>query len=43
MLAQRRMDNEGVLASAGEHHAMIEKKKEYAQGFLQKLAWFFEL
>jgi CRP-like cAMP-binding protein len=43
MLAQRRMDNEGVLASTTERHTIVGKKDEYTRGFLQKLAWFFEL
>ena len=43
MLAQRRLDNEGLLASTAEKHAMVSRKQEYAQGFLQKLASFFEL
>jgi CRP-like cAMP-binding protein len=43
MLAQRRLDNEGVLASTAERHVMIGKKAEYAQGFLQKLASVFDL
>jgi len=43
MLAQRRMDNEGVLTSAAERHAAAGKKEEYARGFLQKLASVFEL
>jgi CRP-like cAMP-binding protein len=43
MLAQRRMDNEGLLATSAEQHAAAGKKEEYAQGFLRKLAWFFEL
>jgi len=43
MLAQRRLDNEGVLASTTERHAMVGKKEEYAQGFLRKLASVFDL
>jgi len=43
MLAQRRLDNEGILASTSGRHVMVEKKEEYTQGFLKKLAWFFEL
>ena len=43
MLAQRRLDNEGILASTAGRHAMVEKKEEYAQGFLQNLARFFDL
>jgi CRP-like cAMP-binding protein len=43
MLAQRRLDNEGVLASNAGHQTMSEKKKEYEQGFLRKVASFFDL
>ncbi len=43
MLAQRRLDNEGVLASTAERQTMVGKKAEYAQGFLQKLGSFFDL
>jgi small-conductance mechanosensitive channel/CRP-like cAMP-binding protein len=43
LLAQRRLDNEGIFASATERHAMVEKRQEYAQGFLQKLASVFDL
>ena len=43
MLAQRRLDNEGVLASTAGRHTLVEKKEEYTQSFLKKLAWFFEL
>jgi small-conductance mechanosensitive channel len=43
MLAQRRLDNEGLLASATERHAMVGKKEEYVRGFLQKLASVFDL
>jgi len=43
MLAQRRLDNESVLASTAERHAIAGKKDEYTQGFLHKLAGFFDL
>jgi len=43
MLAQRRLDNEGLLASTAGLHAMVGKKEEYARGFLQKLASVFDL
>lgn len=43
MLAQRRLDNEGVLASTAERHVMVAKKAEYTQGFLKKLAAVFDL
>jgi small-conductance mechanosensitive channel len=43
MLAQRRMDNEGVLASTVEHTELADKKEEYARGFFQSVARFFEL
>jgi CRP-like cAMP-binding protein len=43
MLAQRRLDNEGVLASTAERHAIAGKKEEYARGFLKRVASFFDL
>ena len=43
MLAQRRLDNEGVFASFTERNAMVVKKDEYAEGFLKKLASVFQL
>lgn len=43
MLAQRRLENEGVLASSTEKIAMLTKKREYAASFLAKLYSFFEL
>lgn len=43
MLAQRRMENEGALASTTEKRAMLTKKQEYAATFLAKLYSFFEL
>jgi small-conductance mechanosensitive channel/CRP-like cAMP-binding protein len=43
MLAQRRLDNEGLLATATEHQGMSEKREEYAKGFLKTLARFFDL
>jgi len=43
MLAQRRMDNEGVLATSAGRQVLVGKKEEYTQNFLQKLARFFEL
>ncbi len=43
MLAQRRLDNEGLLASAAEHHTVAGKREEYTRGFLQKLGSFFDL
>ncbi|MEA3187364.1 MAG: hypothetical protein QOD99_1194 [Chthoniobacter sp.] len=43
MLAQRRMENEGALASTAEKRAIDTKKKEYAATFLAKLGSFFEL
>jgi small-conductance mechanosensitive channel/CRP-like cAMP-binding protein len=43
MLAQRRLDNESVLASNAERHTMGQRKQEYAQNFLQKLASVFDL
>jgi CRP-like cAMP-binding protein len=43
MLAQRRLDNEGVLASAAERHVLVGKKAEYTRGFLHTVARFFDL
>jgi len=43
MLAQRLIDNEGVRVSSAGHPALVGKKEEYTQGFLRKLAWFFDL
>jgi len=43
MLAQRRLDNESLLASTAERPVIAGKKEEYTQGFLQKLASVFEL
>ena len=43
MLAQRRLDNEGVLASTAERHVLVGKKEEYTRSFLRTVAHFFEL
>jgi small-conductance mechanosensitive channel/CRP-like cAMP-binding protein len=43
MLAQRRLDNEGVFASTGERQTLVGKKEEYTRGFLQTVARFFDL
>jgi small-conductance mechanosensitive channel/CRP-like cAMP-binding protein len=43
MLAQRRLETEGVLASTAERHTLVEKKEEYTRGFLQTVARFFDL
>jgi small-conductance mechanosensitive channel/CRP-like cAMP-binding protein len=43
MLAQRRLDNEGVLASTSERHVLVTKKEEYAKSFLHSVARFFDL
>jgi len=43
LLAQRRMETEGILASTTEHAHIITKQKEYTAGFLKKLSSFFEL
>jgi CRP-like cAMP-binding protein len=43
MLAQRRLDNEGILASTAERHVLVGKKEEYTQNFLHKLGRFFDL
>jgi CRP-like cAMP-binding protein len=43
LLAKRRMETEGVLAESASKSAIIEKQKQYADGFLDKLRTFFEL
>lgn len=43
LLAQRRLETEGVLASYSERAQMETKQKEYTAGFLKKLYSFFEL
>ncbi|SRR5579862_79447 len=43
LLAQRRLEVEGVLASAVEDKALISRQQEYKAGFLAKLASIFEL
>ena len=43
LLAARRMETEGVLASTTEQAQIVTKKKEYTAGFLKKLSSFFEL
>ena len=43
LLAQRRMETEGILASSSESAQLATKQKEYTEGFLKKLYSFFEL
>jgi len=43
MLAQRRLETEGVLATTAESAQLATKQKEYTEGFLKKLYSFFEL
>jgi len=43
MLAQRRLENEGVLASTTEDHVLMGKTAEYTRGFLQRVVRFFDL
>jgi small-conductance mechanosensitive channel/CRP-like cAMP-binding protein len=43
MLAQRRMDNEGILASTAERHVLVGKKEEYTRSFLHTVGRFFDL
>ena len=43
LLAQRRMETEGVLATTMEQAQIVTKQKEYTAGFLKKLSSFFEL
>jgi small-conductance mechanosensitive channel/CRP-like cAMP-binding protein len=42
LLAKRRMENEGILESLPKT-TLIEKQKQYTEGFLHKLRVFFEL
>jgi CRP-like cAMP-binding protein len=43
LLANRRMEREGVLASEAEKAQLQSREKEYADGFMKKLYSFFEL
>jgi small-conductance mechanosensitive channel len=43
LLARRRIETEGILASASEQSQIATKQKEYTEGFLRKLYSFFEL
>jgi CRP-like cAMP-binding protein len=43
LLAQRRLKNEGLLATTTSAREMQTKQDEYTQGFLRKLSAFFEL
>ena len=43
LLAQRRMETEGILASTAGKEQITSKKEEYTAGFLRKLSSFFEL
>jgi CRP-like cAMP-binding protein len=43
MLAQRRMETEGVLASTTGSQDMVTKHEEYAANFLERLYSFFQL
>ncbi len=43
LLAERRMETEGVLATTTEQAQIVTKQKEYTAGFLKKLSSFFEL
>jgi small-conductance mechanosensitive channel/CRP-like cAMP-binding protein len=43
MLAHRRLETEGILASNAGAEQVMTKQKEYTAGFLQKLYSFFEL
>ncbi len=42
LLAKRKMETEGILEST-PRTALIQKQKQYAEGFLSKLRQFFEL
>jgi small-conductance mechanosensitive channel/CRP-like cAMP-binding protein len=43
LLARRRIETEGILASASEQSQIATKQKEYTESFLRKLYSFFEL
>lgn len=43
LLAQRRMETEGIVASSAEGAQLATRQKEYTEGFLKKLYSFFEL
>jgi CRP-like cAMP-binding protein len=43
MLAKRRMETEGILAESTPKTALMEKQRQYTEGFLHKLRVFFEL
>lgn len=43
LLAHRRIETEGILASAGSNTAVLTLQKEYTESFLTKLKSFFEL
>jgi len=43
MLAQRRLENEGVLAANSGPHAVVARKQEYVANFLARLSAFFDL
>jgi small-conductance mechanosensitive channel/CRP-like cAMP-binding protein len=43
LLAQRRMETEGILASSTSSAQLATRQKEYTEGFLKKLYSFFQL
>lgn len=43
LLARRRLENEGLLATAANAREVESKQREYKQGFLRKLSVFPEL
>ena len=43
ILARRRMENEGILASTVEKKTLTAKQQEYAKGIFSRLSSFFEL
>lgn len=43
LLAQRKMETDGVLAATTEKASALNKRREYAAGFFAKLSSFFEL
>jgi hypothetical protein len=43
MLAKRRLETEGVIASSSEGKTEVEKEEEYTATFLARLNSFFQL
>ena len=43
LLAQRKMETEGILKEAGNTHEQVLKERQYTANFLQRLRTFFQL